>query len=220
VLTGADGHRLPEKITPPVAATVGTGPFGSLRATGSTNVALTFDDGPNPTYTPQILALLKENGIKATFCLVGTAAQAYPKLVQAIVNDGHTLCNHSWQHDLTLGSQSDQAIKANLTRTNDAIHKAVPGVPIKYYRQPGGIWTSRVVAAAASFGMRSLHWAVDPQDWRQPGADAIYNVVSRQTQPGVIVLMHDAGGNRSGTIAACRRLFPQLKARFTLSSMP
>ena len=82
------------------------GPFGSLATTGTAAVALTFDDGPDPQYTPQVLALLREYEVKATFCVVGENAQSHPDLVQAIVAEGHTLCNHSWHHDVTLGSRS------------------------------------------------------------------------------------------------------------------
>ncbi|WP_412540988.1 polysaccharide deacetylase family protein [Longispora sp. K20-0274] len=195
-------------------------PNDTIKNTGGPDAALTFDDGPSPTYTPQILALLKKYGIKATFCLIGTEVQEYPTLVQAIVRDGHTLCNHSWHHELGLGSWSPDAIRANLSRTNDAIRRAAPGAQIRYYRQPGGAWTPTLIDVARSLGMRSLHWSVDTKDWTQPGADAIYTTVATQAGPGSIVLMHDAGGNRSGTLAACQRLFPQLKARITLVPMP
>ncbi|WP_018349597.1 polysaccharide deacetylase family protein [Longispora albida] len=224
-ITGADAHRLPASIPVPAgsgtpAGSTGNGPMGTHRVTGTADVALTFDDGPSPTWTPQILALLRQHGIKATFCMVGTEVQAYPNLVRAIAADGHTLCSHSWGHELNLGSQAEDAIRANLTRTNQAIAAAVPGTRVKYFRQPGGNWTPRVVAVATSLGMRSLHWAVDTNDWRKPGPDAIYNVVAGQTGPGAIILLHDAGGDRSGTLAACRRIFPLLKSRVTLIPMP
>ncbi|MBA3489908.1 MAG: polysaccharide deacetylase family protein [Longispora sp.] len=220
-VTGADGHRLPSKITltDGVSLRPGNGPVGTYTHTGTENVALTFDDGPSPTYTPQLLAMLRQYNIKATFCLVGTEVEAYPELVRSIVADGHSLCNHSWHHDFGLGSQSDENIRENLGRTNDAIRRAVSGARIKYYRQPGGRWNSRIVAIAQSLGMRSLHWDVDPQDWRY-GEEAIYRTVTSQTHSGSIVLMHDAGGNRANTMAACKRILPQLKARLKLVALP
>ncbi|MCW3845116.1 polysaccharide deacetylase family protein [Micromonospora yasonensis] len=198
----------------------GDGPYGSVMSTGSSRVALTFDDGPDPQYTPQVLALLKEYGVKATFCVVGENAQSHPDLIQAIVADGHTLCNHSWNHDVNLGKRSPDAIRADLVRTSDAIHAAVPDARIAYFRQPGGAWTSAVVSTCEELGMTPLHWAVDPQDWTTPGAPKIINTVMTQVGPGSIVLMHDAGGNRSGTVRALQDLLPELLDRYQLEALP
>lgn len=196
------------------------GPSGSRLTTGSHEVALTFDDGPDPHYTPQVLDLLRRHGVTATFCLVGENAQAYPELVRAIAADGHTLCNHSWKHDFRLGSRSRAAIRADLARTNEAIRAAVPDARIAYYRQPGGYWTDRVVAVAAELGMTSLHWTVDPQDWRRPGAGSIAAQVTSGTADGAIVLLHDGGGDRAGTVAALRPILTDLTRRFHLTALP
>ncbi|MGW5670810.1 polysaccharide deacetylase family protein [Micromonospora sp. NPDC003776] len=196
------------------------GPYGSRMSTGSSQVALTFDDGPDPQYTPQVLALLKEYGVKATFCVVGENAENHPDLIQAIVADGHTICNHSWSHDLNLGKRSPDAIRADLLRTSDAIHAAAPNARIAYFRQPGGNWTRPVVSICEELGMTPLHWAVDPADWTAPGAPKIINSVLTQVGPGSIVLMHDAGGNRSGTVQALQRLLPELQDRYQLEALP
>ncbi|WP_406040314.1 polysaccharide deacetylase family protein [Micromonospora sp. NBC_00898] len=198
----------------------GEGPFGSLVSTGSPRVALTFDDGPDPQYTPQVLALLREYGVKATFCVVGQNAESHPDLIQEIVADGHTLCNHSWNHDTALGTRSPDAIRADLLRTNEAIRAAAPDVRIEYFRQPGGAWTSPVVSVCEELGMAPLHWAVDPSDWTAPGAGKITAAVMTQTGPGAIVLMHDAGGNRAGTVQALQDLLPELMDRFQLEALP
>jgi peptidoglycan/xylan/chitin deacetylase (PgdA/CDA1 family) len=196
------------------------GPYGSMVTTGSSRVALTFDDGPNPQYTPQVLALLREYRVKATFCVVGENAASYPDLVQAIVSEGHTLCNHSWNHDVSLGNQSPETIRDDLLRTDAAIRAAVPNARIAYYRQPGGAWTSGVVSVAEELGMTPLHWTVDPVDWQMPGAAQITEMVLSQTAPGSIVLMHDAGGDRSGTVEALQYLLPELLRRFELAALP
>ncbi|MGX7672157.1 polysaccharide deacetylase family protein [Plantactinospora sp. DSM 117369] len=196
------------------------GPYGARVTTGSSQVALTFDDGPDPRYTPPILALLRRSGVKATFCLVGVNVRAHPDLVRAIAADGHTLCNHSWAHDMRLGSRSRSAILADLTRTNQAIRSAVAGVPIPYFRQPGGAWTRSVVRAAQQLNMTSLHWAVDPRDWARPGARNIIRTVTSDVYPGAIVLLHDAGGDRRATVAALRSILPALDRRFPLAAMP
>jgi peptidoglycan/xylan/chitin deacetylase (PgdA/CDA1 family) len=190
--------------------------FGARRTTGSSAVALTFDDGPSPTWTPQVLSLLKQQGVKATFCLVGVHVRDYPDLVARIVREGHTLCNHSWQHDLKLGQKTPDQIRADLARTNAAIRKAVPNAAIPYYRQPGGVWTAPIVSIAKQLGMMPLGWAVDPADWSKPGKQAIIKRVKDHTHAGSIVLLHDGGGDRSQTLAACRTLIPWLKQRYRL----
>ncbi|HEX6967398.1 MAG TPA: polysaccharide deacetylase family protein [Micromonosporaceae bacterium] len=209
----------PEPSATPTPQPTG-GPFGSQHLTGGRHVTLTFDDGPDPEHTPRILALLREHRVKAVFCVVGVQAQAHPDLIRAIAADGHTLCNHSWDHDFRLGSRSPAAIRADLGRTNQAIRDAVPGVPIAYYRQPGGYWTKTVVTVARELGMTALHWTVDPQDWARPGAEAIARRVIDQTVPGAIVLLHDGGGDRRGTVSALRAMLPVLSRRFELAALP
>ncbi|MEU5963026.1 polysaccharide deacetylase family protein [Micromonospora parva] len=194
--------------------------FGAHSTTGTPRLALTFDDGPDPRYTPQVLALLREYDVRATFCVVGENAQNHPDLVQSIVDDGHTLCNHSWHHDVGLGARSADAIRSDLLRTNAAIRAAVPNAPIVWYRQPGGAWTYPVVSTARQLGMTPLHWSVDPSDWDLPGANKITATVLSQAKPGSVVLLHDAGGDRQGTVDALRQILPDLTARFELEALP
>ncbi|MBQ0990288.1 polysaccharide deacetylase family protein [Micromonospora sp. H61] len=194
--------------------------FGAYTTTGTPRLALTFDDGPDPRYTPQVLALLREYDVRATFCVVGENAQNHPDLVQSIVDAGHTLCNHSWHHDVGLGARSADAIRSDLLRTNAAIRAAVPNAPIVWYRQPGGAWTYPVVSVARQLGMTPLHWSVDPSDWELPGASKITATVLSQAEPGSVVLLHDAGGDRQGTMEALRRILPDLTARFELEALP
>jgi peptidoglycan/xylan/chitin deacetylase (PgdA/CDA1 family) len=198
---------------------------GVLKSTGSAGVALTFDDGPSE-YTMELLGMLRKYGVKATFCLIGVNVRAHPDLVQAIVRDGHTLCNHTWIHDLSLGRRSAEQIRSDLQRTNDEIHNAVPGAPIKYFRHPGGNFTPLAVKIAADMGMKSIGWSVDPRDWetavrRGPAMTGhIVSVVERYTTPGAIVLSHDGGGDRHATMDAYRTLLPWLVGRFTLVALP
>lgn len=197
-----------------------TGPFGSRRTTGTYEVALTFDDGPDPQWTPQVLDLLGQYGIKATFCVIGVNVVEFPHLVREIDERGHTLCNHSWAHDTRLGTRSYDRIISDMSRTNEAILAAAPDARISYFRHPGGAWTAAAVAAAAQLGMTSLHWEVDPKDWRKPGARAISNIVNSDTIPGAIVLLHDGGGDRRGTADALRLILPSLAVRFPLVALP
>lgn len=197
----------------------GTGPAGSMRTTGSASVALTFDDGPWPSTIP-ILDLLAQYHVKATFCVIGRQVAEYAAIVRRIVAEGHTLCDHTWAHDLRLGTRTPDQIRGDMQRTLDAIHAAAPGAPVRYFRCPGGNWNPEVVSAAASLGMTSLHWNVDPQDWRRPGVGTIIGVVDAHTGPGAIVLMHDGGGDRSETVVALRTILPNLVQRFRLEPLP
>ncbi|MGC1213903.1 MAG: polysaccharide deacetylase family protein [Micromonospora sp.] len=212
----------PTRSTPPkprLRPLPTTLPAGLKRTTGERAVALTFDDGPDPRWTPRVLDQLRAARVTATFCLVGKQARRYPELVARIAREGHQLCNHSWRHDIDLGRRPIADIRADLIRTDKAIHAAVPNARIPYYRQPGGRWTPEVVAVARQLGMRSLHWSVDPQDWDHPPAKTIVQRVEVTARPGAIVLMHDGGGDRRPTLAACQRLIPDLKRRYGISRL-
>jgi peptidoglycan/xylan/chitin deacetylase (PgdA/CDA1 family) len=195
------------------------GPDGSMYRTGSSAVALTFDDGPG-RYTGQILDVLKRYGIHATFCIIGTQVAAQASLIRRIVREGHTLCNHTWSHDEKLRTRTPAQIASELRRTDDAIHAIVPGARIAYFRNPGGNFSPQTVAIAASMGMRSLYWSVDPDDWTVPGTQTIINNVMSHTRSGSIVLMHDGGGDRAETVAALKTLLPTLKNRYKLVALP
>jgi peptidoglycan/xylan/chitin deacetylase (PgdA/CDA1 family) len=187
-------------------------------ATRSKRVALTFDDGPDPVWTPKILELLKENGVKATFCLVGDRVREHPELVRRIAAEGHTLCNHTKGHELDLRDESAEQIRTNLTETNDLIADAAGRKP-KYFRAPGGFWSPEVVGIARELGMASIGWTVDPQDWREPGTAAIATTLREQCRNGAIVLLHDGGGDRGQTYEAVRDLLPELEDGFTLTAL-
>lgn len=194
-------------------------PAGLRRNTGVRPVALTFDDGPSPTWTPKVLDQLKAAHVTATFCVVGREAQRHPELIRRIVREGHQLCNHSWRHDLDLARRPVADIKADLARTNKAIQTAAPGTPVPFYRQPGGRWTPEVLVVAKELGMRPLHWAVDPQDWDKPTAATIAKRVHNAARPGSIVLLHDGGGNRAATLSACPHLIADLKHRYGITRL-
>jgi peptidoglycan/xylan/chitin deacetylase (PgdA/CDA1 family) len=205
----------PKPRRPGQASGTDQGPFGTATTTGSSAVALTFDDGPAGN-TAQVLDLLKRYGIHATFCVIGSQVAGYPDLIRRIVNEGHTLCNHTWTHDLALRIRSRAQITAELQQTNDAIHRIVPNAPIVYFRNPGANFSPLTISVAASMGMKSIYWAVDPRDWSRPGTQAIINNVVGNTGPGSIVLMHDGGGDRSQTVQALQTILPNFKSRFSL----
>jgi peptidoglycan-N-acetylglucosamine deacetylase len=208
-----------------LAAPKGTGPAGSLQHTGTPAVALTFDDGPDPNLTPQLLDLLRADGVKATFCVIGKQAKKYPALIRRMVAEGHTLCDHTYSHQDDLGKQPTATMVKELQDTLDAIHAAVPTARVEYFRAPAGNFTPELVEVARRLGMTSIYWAVDPRDWDaatfgtgQAMVDHVVSTVQARTRPGSIVLSHDF--NKPDTIASYRVLLPWLKARFTLECLP
>ena len=165
-------------------------------------VSFTFDDGPSAEFTPQVLALLRQHHVPAVFCLIGTQARAHPALVRQEARAGHRLCDHSRDHDLNMNRKGKRYVAAEINDGLTDIHHAAPGVPVTYYRQPGGLWTPTVVRAMTKDGLYPLRWSDDPRDWSRPGSTAIVRRVAKRLHPGVVILMHDGGGDRSQTVKA------------------
>ncbi|MDD7968227.1 polysaccharide deacetylase family protein [Actinomycetospora lemnae] len=184
-------------------------------------VALTFDDGPTPEYTPQVLDLLAQYGAKATFCMIGDQALAHPEIVQRVINEGHRLCDHTMTHDATVGSNAQDLMSQQLQRSRTSLSEVVaPPATIDYFRAPEGRWTPLLDEVAAQTGMRPLGWSVDTLDWTQPGSGAIVGSVQQGVHPGAVVLFHDGGGPREQTIEAVRELLPWLQEQGYQFVMP
>jgi peptidoglycan/xylan/chitin deacetylase (PgdA/CDA1 family) len=178
---------------------------------GPRGVNITIDDGPDPTWTPQMLDILKEYGVKATFCMVGPQAEAHPDLVKSVVAAGHRLCDHSVSHDTAMDKKPESYQRKEILDAEQMITKASGGVRPLYYRAPGGAFTPYSRQLAASRGMRPLGWNVDSKDFERPGTAAIVATVQREVTNGPTILFHDAGGDRSQTVAALREVLPWLK---------
>ncbi|MFF9086412.1 polysaccharide deacetylase family protein [Streptomyces sp. NPDC014991] len=178
---------------------------------GEHGVNITIDDGPDPVWTPRVLQLLRDNGVKATFCMVGTQAEAHPELVRQVVAAGHRLCDHTVSHDTTMDTKSPAYQSRQIMDAERQITKASGGVHPMYYRAPGGAFTPYSRKLAASHGMRPLGWNVDSKDFERPGTDAVVATVKGELANGPTILFHDAGGDRSQTVAALRTLLPWLK---------
>lgn len=173
-------------------------------------VALTFDDGPNPTWTPQILDILDRYGVKATFFVTGQQVATHPDLARAIVQRGHSIGNHTWSHT-RLTATSHQGIVDQLTSTSNVI-RSTTGYIVSCARPPYMAGNAEVFNTIASVGMRPAYWTVDTNDWRRPGVEAIVSRALSVRADGV-VLMHDSGGDRSQTIAALPVIIEGLQAR-------
>lgn len=178
-----------------------------------TSIALTIDDGPDPQWTPQVLALLAQYNIPATFCMIGRSAKAHPDLVAAVADAGHQVANHTFNHPTPLGRLSPARIHDEINQTSDVIAAAAKGRP-HWFRAPGGEWSAQVLAECAAAGMRPLDWSVDPRDWSQPGVQHIVEVILTKTTPGAIILEHDGDGgghaSRQQTVDALRIALPRL----------
>jgi peptidoglycan-N-acetylglucosamine deacetylase len=163
--------------------------YSSVKTTEKV-LAMTFDDGPHRTITPQLLDYLKEKNIKCTFFVVGPNVQAYPDIIRRMVAEGHEVANHTWNHPI-LTSCSDTKIRSELQRTEDAIMK-VAGVRPRLIRPPGGGINKRIEAMIYNeFGYSDILWSVDPQDWRRPGVQTVTRRLVSGAHPGAIMLAHD-----------------------------
>jgi peptidoglycan-N-acetylglucosamine deacetylase len=177
-------------------------------ACGAADVALTIDDGPDPTWTPPVLALLARLDIRATFCVIGRQAAAHPTLVADVAAAGHQIANHTYTHRF-LGTASPGRISTEIERATEAIATAAGGRRPRLFRTPGGEWSGAVLAECAAQGLRPLDWSVDPRDWSRPGTASIVKTLMTTT-PGSIILEHDGGGDRSQTLEALTIALPRL----------
>lgn len=174
-------------------------------------IALTFDDGPSPYYTPQVLAILQQYGVKATFFCIGRQVASYPDLVRQEYNDGNLVGNHTWSHpNLALLSSSDILTQINLTA--DAIQLAT-GVRPTFFRPPYGVVNTKVLEKANLLGLTTIIWNDEARDWSLPGTGVIISRILNLAGDGAIILMHDGGGDRSQTIAALPTIIQTLRLR-------
>lgn len=183
-------------------------------------LALTFDDGPNPAWTPRLLEILARHDVRATFFLLGSRAQTEPTLVRQIAAAGHLIGNHSWSHpNLALASAS--RIKEELSRTSQTLEE-ITGAPVRFFRPPFGARRPEVLRTARRLGMVPVMWNAMTSDWENPSAEAIagrliraIDTLARQGRAANIVL-HDGGhqtptANRAPSISAVGQLITNYK---------
>jgi peptidoglycan/xylan/chitin deacetylase (PgdA/CDA1 family) len=176
-----------------------------------TALALTIDDGPHPRWTPEMLDLLAQHQVPATFSLIGEQVSEYPKLVQRIVAAGHQVSDHTMTHPMDLPQLSGSRIRTEIGEAHDRIAQTT-GVAPRFFRAPGGAWSHQILDTATQHGMISIDWQVDPRDWARPGTSRITSTLLA-AKAGDILLCHDGGGDRSETVAALRTVIPALKQR-------
>lgn len=184
---------------------------GQTFSPGDPVVALTFDDGPNPTYTPQILDILDRYVVPATFFVLGAQGSRHPELIGAEAQAGDAVGNHTWDHiDLTATPSANYSHEVDDVST---LIEQTTGHRPTCLRAPGGHVDDNVIAHVADHGMATVGWDVDARDWERPGADVITRRVLSSVRPGSIIGLHDGGGDRSQTVAALPGIIDGLRAR-------
>ena len=203
------GRRLPIGAHPPGRRPVFT--VHALRPDAAPHaIALTLDDGPDPTWTPMVLDVLARHGVPATFFVVGHRAIAHPRLVRRAVAAGHGIANHTMHHPQPFAARSARTVATEIATAQRSIG-ALAGPP-RLFRAPGGGWAPEVLRSVADQGLIPVDWTVDTGDRRRPGTARIVASLLR-CRPGDIALCHDGGGDRGQTVAALDHAIPRLRER-------
>lgn len=182
---------------------------GSLQ---SNQAALTFDDGPDARFTPQVLDVLKKHGVKATFFLMGSRVDGHPEVTRRIHHEGHVIGNHTYWHP-KLYQESIGRLRWEVSQTDASIRK-ITGYSPKLFRAPYGGLNDETVKELQSQNFSVIGWSVDSLDWTQANAETVRKNVLSNMHPGAIILMHSGGHwtqDLSGMVEALDKLIPELK---------
>ncbi|GKU80368.1 hypothetical protein L3i20_v247650 [Paenibacillus sp. L3-i20] len=199
---------------------------GAFMMSGSRSqkkVALTFDDVPDPRYTPAVLDILAKHHIRATFFVVGDRASKHPALVRRIKNEGHIIGNHSYNHAI-FSKLTNAQFQKQILQTNRVI-KNISGLSPRLIRPPYGDLLPQQVVWGKQNGYTIVNWDVDSEDWKKnPSSDVVMSNINRTLQPGSIILQHAGGGvgqSLSGTIEALPILIEELQEKgYELVTLP
>lgn len=177
-------------------------------------IALTFDDGPDPSETDQILKVLHEYHAKCTFFAIGKRIAAYPDVAKRVIAEGHELANHTYNHIYFKKPISEQQIQQELALTENEIIK-ISGKRSALFRPPGGMYDETLIDVSNSMGLKPVLWSwhQDTRDWNRPGVYSISTKVIRNAHNGDIVLFHDHVHGQSQTKQALQIILPELEKR-------
>lgn len=153
-------------------------------------VAITFDDGPHPVYTPRVLDILAEWRVEAAFFCIGRLVEENPEVVERIYADGHLLGNHSYSHRNTFPLMSVEKMVEEIRRSDERI-SSLTGVPVHFFRPPFGITNPLVRDALAKFDYSVIGWSVRSFDTVTSDVDVVFKRVVRKIKPGAVILLHD-----------------------------
>ena len=181
---------------------------------------LTFDDGPNPSTTPHLLSLLEEEKVPATFFLIGQQIAQYRELGKQIVEAGHAVGNHSYQHEFMPGMPLKRVLE-EINLTNKLIEEISGNSTRKLFRPPYGILDKRVAACVKEAGMSIVYWTLVPEDWQNVGTDRIVERVTKKMSAGSIIVLHEGSSIAEQTIGATKQIIARAKERgFEFSPLP
>ena len=208
-----EGRIFSNYLTPPACPTL-----FRMNAAAPDRITITFDDGPDPDWTPQILDILKERGIKAVFFIVGQEAELYPDLIRRIVAEGHEIGNHSFTHP-NLAETPTSIIRLELNATQRLI-ESLTGVSTTLFRPPynADSHPSKLeelvpIGVAQSLGYMTVLENIDPRDWQDIDKEEILARVKKDRPKGSIILLHDGGGDRNATVEALPAILDYLQER-------
>lgn len=168
-------------------------------------IAITFDDGPHPYYTEQLLDGLQERKVKATFFVTGEHAETYPELVQRMYEEGHLIGNHTYDH-MQLSKNNRQEYKEQLVKTNEIIAE-ITGKEVLFVRPPYGTWDKTL---EKDLNMFPVLWTIDPMDWCSDNAACITQKILADVEENAIILMHDS---YASTVTAALQVVDELQAQ-------
>lgn len=174
-------------------------------------VAITFDDGPHPVHTPEILDLLAKYNAKATFFVLGKKAELHPEIIKREIKEGHEIGNHTYSH-LYATNASSEKLSSELKKTDKIIENTI-GYPTYLYRPVGGQYDSRIIKMAAQNKKLVIMWSwhQDPKDWSRKSAYQISKHVTSALMPGDIILLHDWSGRKnSQTVKALETILKHI----------
>lgn len=181
-------------------------------------IALTFDDGPNPEYTPLILDTLRAEGIHATFFLVGREVEQYPELARRIAEEGHEIGSHTYSHKNMMGLAT-HSMQQEIARAEDAIARVCGEAP-RLFRPPRGLYDERLLEALRVRGYAMALWSISSMDWTEASQSSMVHRLTRVVRNGDVILFHDnggivgnRGGSRTNTVHALPKVIHSLRNR-------
>ena len=212
------GPENPERVLPqPVDMTILQKQYPDtfiLRGpTDQKRIALTFDDGPDPRFTEDVLNVLNQYNVSGTFFLMGSRAIAYPEIVERINNEGHVIGNHTYFHPNLVKEADIPTLEREVIRTENTLNDIID-YRTSLFRPPYGFLYNELVEKLAEMQYLIIGWSVDSLDWEEDPPEVIASTVLDNIHPGAIILMHDGAdwdGDRTNTIAALRQIIPALQ---------
>ena len=177
----------------------------------SKTIALTFDDGPHPQYTPQVLSVLKRYNITASFFWLGNCVNRFPDIAKTVSEQGHWIGLHGYEHD-SFPLLSPTQLKQSLEKTQIAIYNACNLSPekVRDVRPPNGFFTPQTLHLFQQWNCRPVMWSVVPEDWVHPGVNVVVNRVIKQVKNGSLIVLHDGYFGGKDVAETINILIPRL----------